>query len=463
MNTTLIVLLSAILLSPFCMVQAAVQDGYVVKVDSTSVYLDWGAASGVAAGDSFFIFRDGETLRHPVTGKTLGQAEERLADGFIEILKPEFSIGRLSSGASRVRLGDRTRRLASPPPSVAPSAPAAFLASAPIPATPVLLWQSEPLRGEPRGLSAADWNEDGLIDLVLLTSKGPEIWTSTTGETAFLKGEALSTRKENWLMIDASPADGSAPPTVVASMFGEATRRATHRVFLGRASAPAGPSARPGPGFVRRITGPDGRATWSIQDVAIAADFSLAPAVPARCASGRCEPLAGTLSPTEMSSRQLFGFTWGDWDQDGKRESAVLLPNHRIRIDFHRKSWTSEETYGRSLLGFNYPTQIEQSKSIDEAVEVRPRLATLPGSPPTLVVYQNNVRMGMNLGKLSSFKNFTLYGLQWNGSTLQPVWTIDGERYLADFAVWAGADGRQRLALSVREPKASRLKVYTLP
>jgi hypothetical protein len=66
-------LLSSLVARPSCTF-GTVPDGYVVKVDSSTVYLDWGKSSGVQPGDSFKIFREGEALKHPVTGEVLGHA-----------------------------------------------------------------------------------------------------------------------------------------------------------------------------------------------------------------------------------------------------------------------------------------------------------------------------------------------------------------------------------------------------
>src|ERR1035437_5039697 len=88
---------------------AAVPDGYIVKVDSATVYLDWGKSSGVQAGDQFKVYRAGEPLKHPVTGEVLGQTEVDLAAGVIEHPDEKFSTGHLVSVKSDVKAGDRSR------------------------------------------------------------------------------------------------------------------------------------------------------------------------------------------------------------------------------------------------------------------------------------------------------------------------------------------------------------------
>src|SRR5258706_9918419 len=90
---------------------AVVPDGYVVKVDSATVYLDWGKASGVAAGDQFKVYRQGEPLKHPVTGEVLGHAEQDLGQGVVDNVEDKFSTGKLIETKGAVKAGERTRPL----------------------------------------------------------------------------------------------------------------------------------------------------------------------------------------------------------------------------------------------------------------------------------------------------------------------------------------------------------------
>src|SRR5258708_38110695 len=92
-STTSLLTASCLLLAISCL--AAVPDGYVVKVESATVYLDWGKASGVAAGDQFKVYRQGEPLKHPVTGEVLGHTEQDLGQGVLDNVEDKFSTGKL--------------------------------------------------------------------------------------------------------------------------------------------------------------------------------------------------------------------------------------------------------------------------------------------------------------------------------------------------------------------------------
>src|SRR5262249_26974657 len=87
---------------------AAVPDGYVVRVESSTVYLDWGTASGVQAGDRFDVYREGDVLKHPVTGAILGHARKTVGMGRVENVDAKFAIGHMDSVEDPLRVGDRS-------------------------------------------------------------------------------------------------------------------------------------------------------------------------------------------------------------------------------------------------------------------------------------------------------------------------------------------------------------------
>ena len=129
---------------PLC---AAVPDGYVVKVDSASVYLDWGKASGAAAGDQFKIYRAGEPLKHPVTGEVVGQTQVDLGQGVVDTIEEKFAIGRIVESKGDIKAGDRTHHL--------DAAPAAAESAVPV-TVPKELWHSEKIAHEATGLAVGN-------------------------------------------------------------------------------------------------------------------------------------------------------------------------------------------------------------------------------------------------------------------------------------------------------------------
>jgi len=71
--------------------------GYVVYVKGKRVYTDLTAETGVAVGNTVIIFREGEELKHPVTGAPLGRADEEVGRARIVEVEDKTSIAELTS------------------------------------------------------------------------------------------------------------------------------------------------------------------------------------------------------------------------------------------------------------------------------------------------------------------------------------------------------------------------------
>src|SRR5439155_14377595 len=103
--------------------------GYVVKVETSGVFLDLGAQSGAVTGQLFTVYTEGPELIHPKTGKSLGREQTKIAEGTIREVFELYSVGTLSPGAANVSQGMRAKPGALPPPppkaAAAPSAAAA--------------------------------------------------------------------------------------------------------------------------------------------------------------------------------------------------------------------------------------------------------------------------------------------------------------------------------------------------
>ena len=137
--------------------QAAVKEGYVVRVDGPTVYLDWGNASGIQPKDRFSVYRPGEPLKHPKTGEILGQVEEALGEGVVDHIEEKFSVGRVENASKPIQAGDRTRILPAAMPATAIPTPSGELDRA---QGLHERWRSDPLPDGAVGLVAADVDGD---------------------------------------------------------------------------------------------------------------------------------------------------------------------------------------------------------------------------------------------------------------------------------------------------------------
>jgi hypothetical protein len=85
--------------------------GSLIGVEGERVLIDLGAKQNVPRGMELEVYREGEELRHPVTGVVLGRRDKRLALVRVEEVKEAFSEGILVSrhGGARIAVGDRVR------------------------------------------------------------------------------------------------------------------------------------------------------------------------------------------------------------------------------------------------------------------------------------------------------------------------------------------------------------------
>lgn len=71
-------------------------EGMVIKKGSKEVYTDIGASTKARRHTGVILCRKGDEIKHPVTGKSLGQDIIKLGEGFIEEIQEGFSKVRLS-------------------------------------------------------------------------------------------------------------------------------------------------------------------------------------------------------------------------------------------------------------------------------------------------------------------------------------------------------------------------------
>jgi len=76
-------------------VEFPVAEGMVVKASGKDVTMDLGETSNIKKNMTVIVFRKGEEIRHPVTGKSLGWETVKVAEGRVEEVQPQFAKVRL--------------------------------------------------------------------------------------------------------------------------------------------------------------------------------------------------------------------------------------------------------------------------------------------------------------------------------------------------------------------------------
>jgi hypothetical protein len=87
--------------------------GYVVLVQGKRIYTDLAEPSGVAAGNTLIVYREGEELKHPVSGAPLGRADEEIARVKVVEVGEKTSIAEIVSVAegAQIHTSDKVKLL----------------------------------------------------------------------------------------------------------------------------------------------------------------------------------------------------------------------------------------------------------------------------------------------------------------------------------------------------------------
>jgi hypothetical protein len=154
-------------LAAFLAAPAHAADGFVVKVDGASVYLDFGAGAA-SVGVPFEVLKPGDELKHPVTGASLGPVFEKAGAGKVVSVEEKYSVGTLEHGAAqagwKARLGAAP---GAPAPATASAAPTAGAAPGDGIRKPAVKSPFFPL--EAVDVAVGDVDGDGEPDAVLAT------------------------------------------------------------------------------------------------------------------------------------------------------------------------------------------------------------------------------------------------------------------------------------------------------
>ena len=406
-------------------VRGAVPDGYVVKADSTTVYLDWGKASGVQAGDQFKIYRAGEPLKHPVTGEVLGQTEIDLGGGAVDNVEDKFSIGKLMESKGDIKPGDRTRHV-----ETAPVVQVSTAASAP--AGPKELWRSDALPNEAIGLAIGDIEGSGKKEVVVAFRDHIEVfrWNGQKLESlAVFKGHGYG----NYMTVETADLEGAGHDKIFASMFFQGIKR-SRTVILELSNGQLKEVAHI-EGYVRAIEHADGKRELIVQDLSLSREMRVRQPAPLIKKGSLFREGSPLKLARALNDDQLFGFTWGDWDADGSEDLAFLQNGERLRFFFKDAKWSSDERYGGTKADFSWDS--------DQVGSVYPRLLNLKTSAGKMqmLVPHNIQYTPIRLARLKIYRESELVDLAWNGLEMAPVWKLPIAGELADFGI---GDAMQR-------------------
>jgi hypothetical protein len=438
---------------------AAVPDGYIVKVDSAVVYLDWGSSASVKPGDVFSVYREGAVLKHPVTGEVLGHASEAVGEGSIESVDQKFSIGKLIQNSGKAKAGDRTHyKEAAPEPAASPAAPVPAGAAAGQSAVPGLteLWRAQPVKEEAVGIAIGDVDGDGQKEVVVAYKKHVDVlrWNGKDLDTvASFKSRGYS----HWLAVETSNIDHAGRERIFATAFMEGFHQP--RVVVIDFVDGQLKEIKHLEGFVRQISRAQGGSTLIWQGLSMSREFRVNGPFELVVDPNKGYKPGPSLNLKLLRDNQLFGFTLGDWDADGAEDLAVLQDGERLRLFFKDAKWSASDIFGSTANDFSF----DEGK----VASVFPRMMTWhpEHGKDWLIVPHNIPELGIRLTYFKLYRKAELYALQWNGLDMAPVWRQSLSGYLADFAAGDGLrKGSPQLWLALIGPGGKTiLSAYAIP
>jgi hypothetical protein len=83
-------------------------EGMVIKVKGNEIYADFGTFKRIKKEMKFIVFKEGETIKHPVTGKILGSESQELGVATVVTVFEDMSIGKMIAefDASNIAIQD---------------------------------------------------------------------------------------------------------------------------------------------------------------------------------------------------------------------------------------------------------------------------------------------------------------------------------------------------------------------
>jgi TolB-like protein len=82
-------------------------EGDIIKVDAEELFIDIGSISGVKKGTKCVVFREGESIMHPISGEILGKKVTRLGEIIVIQVQDKFATVKTIETEQDIKVGDK--------------------------------------------------------------------------------------------------------------------------------------------------------------------------------------------------------------------------------------------------------------------------------------------------------------------------------------------------------------------
>lgn len=437
--------MTSLLFASFLVVNAAAQApaakvGYVVKVDGPTAWLDLVAADGASVGRPFTVFTEGEELKHPVTGASLGRVEDKLADGTIKEVADKFSVGTLSAAAP-IKPGARVRLGAAVP--VAPVAPVA-----PVEQPRIILRSGDTELKAPRtrgagmpytfvSMAVADFDGAGKPQIVLCDETSFHLYEYPASTTKSIADGQITGTGSRIVSLEWADMDGDKKAELYVGIYAEQFRRFDTWVF--KLDGGKWTKTAELPYLVRAHQDPKGGRVVATQQIQDDKSFPFGAIYPLVYKDGKYEQGRPALRPKRVD--WLYGFSYAQLDE-GEPALLYLTSVNSLRAQFSKGHWRSPESYGQS------PVRVRWH---DRVLEFHPpMLATYDdkGAFKNLYAVRNLAMLGGLANPFGLFNGGELHALSWTGVAFEKTWKADLGGSTEGFAI-VDVGGRKELVVAV--------------
>lgn len=406
--------------------------GYVVRVDSGLVYLDFSEESGAAKGRAFEVYTEGAELRHPVTGKSLGRMETKVAEGTLQEVRPQYSVGSLTSPAP-IKPGMRAR-LSAAPASPAPAPSAAPAADGAAPRQP--RWKSPVFDYKITGMAVADFSGNGKPMLALADARKVYLYSYPPQDAKPIAEFTQPGTAPHILSLEAGDLNANGKMELFVTLYNEVIGRLETMVLEFNAARWEKISELPW--AVRGYQDFEGRPQLAAQQLVEDPTFPFSAIYPLAVSDGKYHPGQGALRLKYVD--WLYDFTQANFDGT----DAVLrwTNTNRLKLHFKGGSWTTSDAYGQT------PSRIRWQGRL---LEFHPRVPVNTQDKKRALVYlERNISI---LGSLSEpfglFQSAEIERASWNGVSLSTDWRAALGGYSTALALVPSASKPEDLAVAV--------------